>query len=135
MLRACNRPRLRDSGRWAVTGRCRGCIPRPDRTPERHRQRVHHIAEAEVREAARQADEAVEAGEDVGRLHGVPVAIKYLTAFKSGVRHTFGCRAFADNVADHTAMFVERLEDTGAIVLGKTNTPEFGHRPTTVISS
>ena len=85
----------------------------------------------EAREAARQAEKAIEAGEDVGPLHGIPVAIKDLTAFKEGVRHTFGCRVFADNEADHTAVFVERLEEAGAIVLGKTNLPEFGYRPTT----
>ena len=89
------------------------------------------VLEDEAREAAREAERAIEAGEDVGPLHGVPVALKDLTAFKAGVRHTFGCRAFADNVAEHTAAFVERLEDAGAIVLGKTNTPEFGYRPTT----
>ena len=84
-----------------------------------------------AREAARAADEAVAAGDDLGPLHGVPVALKDLTAFKAGVRHTFGCRALSDNVADHTSEFVRRLEEAGAVVLGKTNTPEFGHRPTT----
>lgn len=85
----------------------------------------------EARKAAHEAKRAIDAGEDVGPLHGVPVAIKDLTAFKEGVRHTFGCQAFADNEADHTAVFVERLEAAGAIVLGKTNLPEFGYRPTT----
>lgn len=84
-----------------------------------------------AREAAQAADKAVTAGEDLGPLHGVPIALKDLTAFKVGVRHTFGCRAFTDNVATHTAEFVRRLEDAGAVVLGKTNTPEFGHRSTT----
>lgn len=89
------------------------------------------VLEDDAREAAHQADQALRNGDEVGPLHGVPVAIKDLTAFKSGVRHTFGCQAFSDNIADHTAAFVQRLEDAGAIVLGKTNTPEFGHRPTT----
>ncbi|MWG33829.1 amidase [Halomarina oriensis] len=89
------------------------------------------VIDDEARAAAVDAERAVERGDDLGPLHGVPVAIKDLTAFKSGVRHTFGCRAFGDNVADHTTTFVRRLEAAGAIVLGKTNTPEFGHRTTT----
>jgi len=78
-----------------------------------------------AREAAREAERAVERGDDLGPLHGVPVAVKDLTPL-SGVRLTFGCEPLADNVADRTAFAVERLLDAGAIVLGKTNTPEFG---------
>ena len=86
-----------------------------------------------ARKAAMEAEQAVEqnSSADLGALHGVPVALKDLTAFKEGVRHTFGCTAFADHIADHTSVFVERLESAGAIVIGKTNTPEFGHRTTT----
>ena len=86
-----------------------------------------------ARKAATEAERAVEQNNpaDLGALHGVPVALKDLTAFKEGIRHTFGCTAFADYTADHTSVFVERLESAGAIVIGKTNTPEFGHRTTT----
>lgn len=84
-----------------------------------------------ARQAAREAEAAVDRGEDLGPLHGVPVGLKDLSAAKAGVRHTFGCSAFADNVAERTAVFVRRLEAAGAIVLGKTNTPEFGHMPKT----
>lgn len=76
--------------------------------------------------AARAAEAAVVAGEPLGPLHGVPIAIKDLFDFKAGTRSTFGSRPFADNVAADTATYVERLEAAGAIVLGKTNTPEFG---------
>ncbi|ARS88468.1 amidase [Natrarchaeobaculum aegyptiacum] len=88
----------------------------------------------EARDAAAEADRAldgVETDEDLGPLHGVPVALKDLGGLKEGVRHTNGSALFADNVADRTALLVERLEDAGAIVIGKTNTPAFGHKGTT----
>ena len=84
-----------------------------------------------ARSAARAAERAIERGEETGPLHGVPIAIKDLFAFKAGVRHTYGSTVFDDFVPDRTAPVVERLEEAGAIVLGKTNTPEFGNRPTT----
>jgi Asp-tRNA(Asn)/Glu-tRNA(Gln) amidotransferase A subunit family amidase len=83
-----------------------------------------------AREAARDAERAVEAGEELGPLHGVPVAIKDLNRVE-GVRTTFGSHAFADHVPDESDTAVERLEDAGAIVLGKTNTPEFGRKTVT----
>ena len=89
------------------------------------------VTEDHARERAREAEQALEDGEPIGPLHGVPIALKDLTAFREGIRHTFGCRAFSDNVATHTAEFVRRLEDAGGIVIGKTNTPEFGHKPVT----
>lgn len=85
----------------------------------------------QARAEARAAERAIEQGEETGPLHGVPIAIKDLFAFKAGVRHTFGSTVFKDFVPDRTAPVVERLEEAGAIVLGKTNTPEFGNRPTT----
>lgn len=89
------------------------------------------VANEHAREHAVAAERALEDGEAVGPLHGVPVALKDLTGFRKGIRHTFGCRAFADNVSAHTAGFVHDLEKAGAIVIGKTNTPEFGHKPVT----
>ncbi|MBL4666346.1 MAG: hypothetical protein JKY04_03130, partial [Sneathiella sp.] len=58
-------------------------------------------------------------------LHGLPIAIKDLTAVKD-VRFTMGSPIYADNVADYSDIMVERLEARGAIVVGKANTPEFG---------
>ena len=84
------------------------------------------IAES-ARQAAHEADAALDRGEDIGPLHGVPVALKDLRAMKAGVRHTFGSQLFADYEAPRTAVIVDRLEAAGAIVLGKTNTPELGH--------
>ncbi|WP_115864669.1 amidase [Halorussus litoreus] len=83
-----------------------------------------------AREAAEEAERAVERGDDLGPLHGLPVAIKDLTEV-AGVRMTFGAKPFEDHVAERDAAVVRRLEDAGAIVLGKTNTPEFGLKVTT----
>jgi Asp-tRNA(Asn)/Glu-tRNA(Gln) amidotransferase A subunit family amidase len=83
-----------------------------------------------ARHAARRAEQALGSGADLGVLHGVPVAIKDLDSV-AGVRTTFGCKAFAGFVAQQTTAYVERLEQAGAIVVGKTNMPEFGHKATT----
>lgn len=84
-----------------------------------------------ARERAREAEQELDAGNLWGPLHGVPIAIKDLFAFKEGVRNTFGSHSFKDFVPEEDAILVERLENAGAIVLGKTNTPEFGHKGTT----
>ncbi|MEX1357308.1 MAG: amidase [Gaiellaceae bacterium] len=78
------------------------------------------------------ADEALAQARDPkpGPLGGVPIPVKDLTA-TAGVRTTYSCRAFADNVPDFEAAIVRRLKDAGAIVIGKTNTPEFGTIPVT----
>jgi amidase/aspartyl-tRNA(Asn)/glutamyl-tRNA(Gln) amidotransferase subunit A len=89
------------------------------------------VLDSDARERARQIDRAVEAGKDPGPLAGVPVALKDIYGFKKGVRNTFGCAPLSDFRPDEDAVFVERLEDAGAIILGKTNVPEFGHKGTT----
>jgi amidase len=76
-------------------------------------------------DAARDADDRLARGETVGILHGLPIAHKDLVATK-GVRTTQGSPIFADHVPDFDAAIVERLRDAGAVMLGKTNTPEFG---------
>ncbi len=60
-----------------------------------------------------------------GWLGGLPVGIKDLTPVK-GVRTTFGTLGMADNIAAESDPLVERLESRGALVVGKTNTPEMG---------
>jgi amidase/aspartyl-tRNA(Asn)/glutamyl-tRNA(Gln) amidotransferase subunit A len=89
------------------------------------------VVAEEARERARCAERALSSGEVLGPLHGLPVAIKDLNDLKAGVRNTFGCKVFADYVPDTTAVNVERVERAGGIVLGKTNTPEFGHKGVT----
>ncbi|MCF8466739.1 MAG: hypothetical protein K9G33_05005 [Sneathiella sp.] len=58
-------------------------------------------------------------------LHGLPIAIKDLTPVKD-VRFTLGSPIFADQIATYSDVMVERLEERGGIVVGKSNTPEFG---------
>ncbi len=74
---------------------------------------------------ARERDDQLARGEWLGWMHGFPQAIKDLAATK-GIRTTFGSRLFADFVPDADAIFVERMKRSGAIIIGKTNTPEFG---------
>ena len=83
------------------------------------------VTDERAREAAKDAERAVEDGEPLGPLHGVPVAIKDLTDV-AGVVTTRGSKLFEDAVAESNAVVVDRLLDAGAIVIGKTNTPEFG---------
>jgi amidase len=81
--------------------------------------------------AARRAEQAVMAGEEVGSLHGVPIGIKDLTP-TAGIRTTFGSPLYADHVPSEDAAVVKRIKQAGAIVVGKTNTPEFGAGANTV---
>ncbi|WP_254537176.1 amidase [Halomarina litorea] len=83
-----------------------------------------------ARESAMEAATAVEAGDPLGPLHGVPVAVKDLDDV-AGVRTTSGSLLFEDRVAETDSPFVARLREAGAIVVGKTNTPEFGLGTTT----
>ncbi|HUW64018.1 MAG TPA: amidase [Spirochaetia bacterium] len=83
-----------------------------------------------ARRRAREAEDRVVRGERCGPLHGVPIAIKDLTP-TAGIRTTYGSVIFENNVPAQDSIFVERVKEAGAIVLGKTNTPEFGHKGTT----
>lgn len=73
------------------------------------------------------ADEALDEARDPrpGPFSGVPLPIKDL-ADTAGIRTTYSCRAFADHVPTEDAALVRRIRAAGFIVLGKTNTPEFG---------
>ncbi|ASK61967.1 glutamyl-tRNA amidotransferase [Virgibacillus phasianinus] len=81
-------------------------------------------------EEAKQAEQDVQQGKQLGPLHGVPVGIKDLTPTK-GIKTSFGTKVFADHVPDRDATIVKRLKAAGAIIMGKTNTPDFGHKGTT----
>ena len=83
------------------------------------------IGEEAALNAAKKADEKLAKGEPVGPLHGLPHAVKDL-ALTDGIRTTFGSRIYKDFIAGEDALFVERLKQGGAIIIGKTNTPEFG---------
>jgi amidase len=75
--------------------------------------------------AAARADEALATGAAVGPLHGLPIAHKDLQP-TPGIRTTFGSPLFKDFVPSQGSLLVERVARAGAIVVGKTNTPEFG---------
>lgn len=60
-----------------------------------------------------------------GPLHGLPIAIKDLAETK-GIRTTFGSPIWADNIPTVDCLMVQRIRDAGAIIIGKTNTPEYG---------
>jgi aspartyl-tRNA(Asn)/glutamyl-tRNA(Gln) amidotransferase subunit A len=84
----------------------------------------------EARASARQAEAQVMAGAPLGPLHGVPFSVKDLL-FTAGTRTTMGSVLFADHVPTEDAVPVRRLREAGAILIGKTTTPEFGHKPLT----
>ena len=73
---------------------------------------------------ARALERRIANGEAVGPLAGVPVGIKDVTQV-AGLRTTFGSPLYADHVPTEDAVVVQRLRAAGAIILGKTNTPEF----------
>ncbi len=86
--------------------------------------------DAALREA-RRATAALGRGATLRPLHGLPVGIKDVTP-TGGLRTTYGSTLFADHVPDADALVVQRLRAAGAIVVGKTNTPEFAFGPNTV---
>ena len=83
------------------------------------------VAAEAARAQARLAEAAVVRGDVLGPLHGVPISFKDLTA-TAGIRTTFGSRIWEHHIPKADAPVVERARRAGAIVLGKTNTPEFG---------
>ncbi len=83
------------------------------------------ITARDAREQAREAQAAVTRGQALGPLHGVPVSIKDLEHTR-GIRTTLGSLIYKDFVPDEDSIAVQRLRAAGAIILGKTNTPEFG---------
>ncbi len=76
-------------------------------------------------EGARAADDVIARGEDLGPLHGLPIAHKDLVPTR-GIRTTYGSPIYADEIPEEDGLIVERLRQGGAITIGKTNVPEFG---------
>jgi amidase len=89
------------------------------------------LAIEQARDAARRAEAAVMKGESLGSLHGLPTGIKD-NALTAGMRTTFGSTLYKDNVPAEDSEVVGRLKNAGAIVLGKTNIPEFATGANTV---
>jgi aspartyl-tRNA(Asn)/glutamyl-tRNA(Gln) amidotransferase subunit A len=84
----------------------------------------------EAMKAAREAEAAVMQRKPLGLLHGIPYAVKDLVN-TAGVRTTFGSRLFEQNVPKEDAVAMARMKQAGAILFGKTTTPEFGHKALT----
>ncbi|MGY1823387.1 amidase [Geodermatophilus sp. SYSU D00079] len=99
------------------------CLDRIERLDDRVNAIVTLDAEG-ARAAADAADAALAAGDEVGPLHGLPVAHKDTHA-TGGMRTTWGSPLHADTVPAEDELVVARLRAAGAIRVGKTNTPEF----------
>jgi len=84
------------------------------------------VVPEQAREEAERVDRAVAAGDAVGPLAGVPIGIKDLVATK-GIRTACGSAAYEDFVPDEDDVVVERLRAADAVIIGKTNVPEFGY--------
>src|SRR5207253_9144190 len=83
------------------------------------------VAAEQAVDAAKRATAAARRRARLGPLHGVPVSIKDLTPTR-GIRTTWGSKIYEHHVPTEDGLVVERLRAAGAIVIGKTNTPEFG---------
>ena len=88
------------------------------------------VAADSAMQAAHTAEAAIMRGDTLPPLHGVPVSVKDLVP-TAGIRTTWGSVIFRDHVPDHDATVVRRLKEAGAIVVGKTTTPEFGQQSLT----
>src|SRR5262249_58591336 len=74
---------------------------------------------------AGERDAGLARGEPMGPLHGFPIAVKDLAPVK-GMPMTMGSPILKDFIPPADGIMVERLRQAGAIIIGKTNTPEFG---------
>ncbi|KMM38155.1 amidase [Guptibacillus hwajinpoensis] len=105
-----------------------------------HLERIRHlnpklnmfitVFEEEALKEAQLAEKDLMKGKPIGPLHGVPIAIKDLTPV-SGRCTTFGSPLFRNHISTHEPTIIKRIKKAGAIIIGKTNTPEFGHKGTT----
>ena len=78
-----------------------------------------------ARAAAKEADAAVARGDALPALHGLPIGVKDLEDV-AGLRTTYGSTLFRDHVPEKDQLIVAHTREAGAILLGKTNTPEWG---------
>jgi len=86
---------------------------------------VSMVEDDELMAQATDADEAIAKQNYRGWMHGFPHAAKDLTPVK-GLRFTSGSPMFANRIAEQDSGLVKKMRDSGAIFIGKTNTPEFG---------
>jgi len=90
-----------------------------------HDARLSAFITVDLDGARRQAEACDAASAPMGPLHGVPIAVKDLTNTR-GLRTTYGSLLFQNHVPDQDELVVARLRRAGAVIIGKTNTPEFG---------
>ena len=102
------------------------CLARIDRFQPRLNAFVTVCAE-QARVQAAEIDRARAAGRELGPLAGVPVSVKDILNTR-GVRTTWGSRLMEDNVPAEDAVAVQRLKAAGAVIIGKTSTPEFAYK-------
>jgi amidase len=93
-----------------------------ERNPELNA--IVSLDEERARAGAAAADQALASGGELGPLHGLPFAVKD-THNVAGWRTTYGSTLFADHVPDTDDLLVERVRRAGAVIIGKTNVPEF----------
>jgi amidase len=89
------------------------------------------LATEQALQAAHAAERSIASGDKLGPLHGLPVAIKDVTE-TAGIRTTYGSPLYRDHIPDADAEVVARLRKAGAIILAKTNTPEFAAGASTI---
>ena len=88
------------------------------------------VAHDPALDAAREAEREIMAGRSRGPLHGLPYCAKDLI-MSAGMRTTMGSRLFEASIPERDAVTISRLRAEGAILVGKTTTSEFGHKPFT----
>ena len=88
------------------------------------------VCEEQALDAAQEAQKDIEQGNHRGPLHGIPISIKDLE-MTQGITTTMGSLIYKDSIPSLDSVVVERVKESGAIILGKTNTPEFGQSGTT----
>lgn len=83
------------------------------------------LCQEDAWQTAQSCDRALDRGQPLGPLHGIPFTIKDLTP-TAGIRTTFGSQIYADHTPTQNEICVARLRAAGGVLIGKTNTPEFG---------
>jgi amidase len=109
----------------SCTGLMQACLDRIDALNPRFNAIVSLRERADLLAEARARDDELAHGRRLGWMHGFPVAVKDLSDAR-GLPTTFGSPAIGRRPAAGDALFVQRMKSAGAIVIGKTNTPEFG---------